>query len=42
MEKIMVTVDADLAELIPGFLENRNRDVRQLLEGSSAGNLWKI
>lgn len=33
MEKIMVTVDADLADLIPGFLENRARDVRQLSEG---------
>ena len=33
MNKITVTVDADLADLIPGFLENRARDLRQLTEG---------
>ena len=35
--KIVVTVDEDLEELIPGFLENRNKDV-QLLRDSLAGD----
>ena len=42
MEKIMVTVDADLADLIPGFLENRARDLRQLSEGLSRGDFETI
>lgn len=29
-EKIIVTVDPDLEELIPGFLENRAKDVQSL------------
>ncbi|OEF98393.1 Hpt domain-containing protein [Desulfuribacillus alkaliarsenatis] len=32
MERIIVTVDADLEDLIPGFLENRYRDIRALKE----------
>ncbi len=28
--KIMVKVDPDLAEIIPGFLENRRTDIRQI------------
>lgn len=30
MEKITVTIDPDLEDLIPGFLENRARDLREL------------
>jgi len=26
-EKIILTIDADLEDLIPGFLENRSRDI---------------
>jgi HPt (histidine-containing phosphotransfer) domain-containing protein len=29
-DKIQVTIDADLEELIPGFLENRNADLTTL------------
>jgi HPt (histidine-containing phosphotransfer) domain-containing protein len=29
-EKIVVTVDSDLEDLIPGFLENRRKDVKSL------------
>lgn len=29
-EKIIVQVDEDLEDLIPGFLENRNQDVNKL------------
>ena len=31
-DKIIVTVDPDLGELIPGFLENRGKDVKLLRE----------
>jgi HPt (histidine-containing phosphotransfer) domain-containing protein len=36
-EKIIVTVDEDLADLIPGFLNNRQQDIKTMneaLEGS--------
>jgi HPt (histidine-containing phosphotransfer) domain-containing protein len=32
MEKIQVTIDPDLRELIPGFLENRARDAAKVKE----------
>ncbi len=31
-DKIVVRVDADLEELIPGFLENRGKDIERLRE----------
>lgn len=31
-EKIIVHVDEDIADLIPGFLKNRRRDVETLVE----------
>ncbi|MCE5281438.1 MAG: Hpt domain-containing protein [Deltaproteobacteria bacterium] len=31
-EKIVVKIDPDLAELIPGYLENRTQDILQILE----------
>ena len=31
-EKIIVTVDADLEDLIPGFMDNRRKDVDKLRE----------
>lgn len=34
-EKIKVIVDADLKDLIPGFLENRQKDVEQLKHACS-------
>ena len=31
-EKIIVTVDSDLEDLIPGFLENRNQDIKSIFD----------
>ena len=42
MEKIAVTVDADLEDLIPGFLENRARDVRELSSALGRGDFESI
>ena len=36
MTRILVEVDADLADLIPGFLDNRRADVRRLREALDA------
>jgi HPt (histidine-containing phosphotransfer) domain-containing protein len=44
-EKIIVQVDPDLEELIPGFLENRKADVEKLridLDGGDFTNLQSI
>lgn len=34
-DDIIVTIDPDLEELIPGFLENRNKDVQNLKTASA-------
>ena len=31
-DKIIVRVDSDLEDLIPGFLENRNQDIKSIFE----------
>ena len=41
-EKIVVVVDIDLEELIPGFLENRNKDVPILRQAYSDQDLVKL
>jgi HPt (histidine-containing phosphotransfer) domain-containing protein len=44
-EKIIIQVDPDLEELIPGFLENRNSDVEKLrsaLDDNDFENLRSI
>ncbi len=41
-EKIMVSVDEDLEELIPGFLKNRTADVQLLKEAIEADDIGKI
>ncbi len=41
-DKIAVTVDADLEELIPGFLDNRNKDVEALREALAAQDISKL
>ena len=44
-EKIIVQVDPDLEDLIPGFLENRNTDVEKLrsaLEDNDFENIRSI
>lgn len=38
-ERITVTVDSDLEDLIPGFLENRRKDVNLLNEALVAGKI---
>ena len=40
--KIVVSVDADLEELIPGFLENRIKDVQSLREALAEQDVGKI
>jgi HPt (histidine-containing phosphotransfer) domain-containing protein len=41
-EKIMVKVDKDLEDLIPGFMQRRRADVESLKASLSAGKLDKI
>ena len=41
-EKIIVRVDNDLADLIPGFLENRHKDVKAIQEAIEQGNYETI
>jgi len=38
-EKIVVEIDPDLEELIPGFLENRKKDVDSLNAALDSGDL---
>lgn len=37
-EKIIVTIDKDLEDLIPGFLANRNKDIELLQRANAAGD----
>jgi len=37
-EKITVSIDPDLEDLIPGFLENRLKDVDKMKEALTAGD----
>ncbi len=37
-EKTQVSIDPDLEELIPGFLENRLKDVNKMKEALTAGD----
>ena len=37
-EKIQVSIDPDLEDLIPGFLENRLKDVDKIKEALTAGD----
>lgn len=41
-EKIIVHVDTDLKELIPGFLRNRHNDVKSLLAAVERGDYGTI
>lgn len=38
-EKVIVEVDEDLEDLIPGFLKNRNADIGKLQEAAGSGDL---
>lgn len=41
-ERISVTIDPDLADLVPGFLNNRRRDVEKLTALLAARNFTDI
>jgi HPt (histidine-containing phosphotransfer) domain-containing protein len=41
-DRILVQVDAELEDLVPGFLENRRRDVEQITTALAAGDLDSI
>lgn len=41
-DAIVVRVDPDLAELVPGFLDNRRRDVARLSEALATGDLETV
>lgn len=41
-EKIIVHVDAELEDLIPGFLENRHKDIKSMLEALEQGDYETI
>ena len=40
--RISVAIDPDLADLVPGFLDNRRKDVARLAEHLAAGNYAEI
>jgi hypothetical protein len=42
MEKIRLHVEPQLKELVPGFLENRRRDLERLRQALHAGDLAAI
>jgi HPt (histidine-containing phosphotransfer) domain-containing protein len=37
-EKIIVHIDADIEELVPGFFENRHEDIKTILDALEKGN----
>jgi len=41
-ERMQVTIDEDLADLIPGFLENRRKDVNQVRQALKAGDFETV
>ena len=41
-EKIIVRVDAEIKDLIPGFLENRQKDIKTILEALDQGDYETI
>lgn len=41
-DKITVKIDGDLEELIPGFLENRNKDIESLDKALAAGDFQSL
>jgi HPt (histidine-containing phosphotransfer) domain-containing protein len=41
-DEILVQIDPDLADLIPGFLANRKRDVQSLTEALGSGDYQAI
>jgi len=41
-EKIVVTIDPDLEDLIPGFLDNRQKDIAKLREALAGADYESI
>lgn len=41
-DKIIVHIDSDLEELIPGYLDNRRRDIQSMLEALERGDYETI
>lgn len=41
-EKIRIHIDPDLKELIPGYLENRRKDIREILRSLDQENMRPI
>ena len=41
-EKIVVNVDPDLEDLIPGFLENRSKDLKAMQEAQEKGDVQTL
>ena len=41
-ERIIVNVDPDIADLIPGFLENRRKDIKSMDEALKQGDFETI
>jgi HPt (histidine-containing phosphotransfer) domain-containing protein len=41
-ERIQVRIDPDISELVPGFLDNRRRDVERLLALAAVGDFGEI
>ena len=41
-DKITVSIDKDLEDLIPGFLENRGKDIDSLREALAAGDAERL
>ena len=41
-EKIIITVDSDLEDLIPGFLENRNKDIKSIFDALARDDFTAI
>jgi len=41
-EKIIIQVDPELEDLIPGFLENRQKDIKSMLEAVKDGDYETI
>jgi len=41
-DKIIIKVDPDIADLIPGFLENREKDIEKMEDYLNSGNYEEI
>jgi len=41
-KKIIIRVDPDIAELIPGFLENRRKDIAAMLDAVQRGDFESV